>query len=544
MTSFNLSELFELVADAVPEREAIAAAERRLSYAELDERATRLAQALRGRGIGPGDHVGLMLVNGSEYPEAMLAAYKLRAVPINVNYRYIESELLQLFEDADLAALVLDRAFAPRVAVVARELPKLREFLVVEDSSGAQMRLPRALDYEAALLSASAKRDFPGRSSDDLYIVYTGGTTGRPKGVMWRHEDIFFAAMGGGDPLRSAGPIRSPEELVSRITPQPTVALAAPPYMHAAAHWLLFSELTTGGTLVTTRGGVFDPEEIWRLVESERVNLLLIVGDAMATPLIDALGAGRGATFGKSLVLIASGGALFSPVVKQRLSQLLPGRWLLDGLGSSETGTLGTEAQITGPGEEARFRVGPETTVLDETLAPVLPGSGVVGKLARRGHLPLGYYKDAAKSRSTFIEAGGVRWALPGDMATVAADGSIRLLGRGSQSINTGGEKVFPEEVESALKGHPGVFDVLVVGVPDPRWGERVVAVMQPRPGARIDADEVARFCRGRLAAYKIPRSVVAVDAVQRSPSGKADYRWAREAALHNLGPRQERPGG
>jgi acyl-CoA synthetase (AMP-forming)/AMP-acid ligase II len=532
VTSFNLSELFEQVADAIPAREAIVAGERRLSYAQLDERATRLAQALRSRGIGPGDPVGLMLMNGSEYPEAMLAAFKLRAVPINVNYRYVASELRGLFEDADLVALVLHRAFAPRVAEVLPALPKLRELLVVEDGSGADARLPRAGDYEAALASASSKRDFPGRSSDDLYIVYTGGTTGRPKGVMWRHEDIFFAAMGGGDPLRTSGPIRTPEELVSRITPQPIVALAAPPYMHAAAHWLLFTELTTGGKVVTTKGGAFDPEEIWRLVDREQVNLLVIVGDAMATPLVDALGAQRGPGFAKSLILIASGGALFSPAVKQRLAERLPGRMLLDGLGASETGTLGTEAPGGDPGAGPRFRVGPDTTVLDEALAPVAPGSGVVGRLARRGHIPLGYYKDPAKSQATFVEVNGVRWALPGDLACVEADGSIRLLGRGSQSINTGGEKVFPEEVEAVLKGHPDVFDVLVVGVPDLRWGERVTAVVQPRAGTSLDAAALREYCRGRLAAYKIPRGFLAVDRVQRTPAGKADYRWARDAAL------------
>ena len=536
MTSYNLSELFESVADAVPEREAIAAAERRLSYAELDARATRLANALRSRGIGPGDQVGLELANGSEYVEGMLAAYKLRAVPINVNYRYVEAELGHLFDDADLAALVLHRRFAPRVAEVAGGLPRLRSFLVVEDASGAALRLPGAVDYEQALATASPKREFPGRTSDDLYIVYTGGTTGRPKGVIWRHEDIFFAAMGGGDPLRAGRPIASPEELVSRITPQPIVALAAPPYMHAAAQWLMFNELTTGGRLVTTRGGAFDPPEIWALVDREGVQMLLIVGDAMATPLADELAAHPGRTRAASLFAIASGGALFSAGVKARLAQLLPGRMILDGLGSSETGAVGTEAPGAAASGASRFRVGPDTTVLDDALRPVAPGSGAIGRLARRGHIPLGYHKDEAKSRATFVESAGVRWALPGDLASVEADGSIRLLGRGSTSINTGGEKVFPEEVEAALKEHAEIFDVLVVGVPDARWGERVVAVVQPRPGAALDAEQVRAFCRTRIAPYKIPRELVLVPEIARSPAGKADYRWARETALRAAG--------
>ena len=531
MTSYNLSLLFESVAAAIPDREAIAAAERRLTYAQLDARATRLANALRSRGIGPGDHVGLELANGSEYVEGMLAAWKLRAVPINVNYRYVEAELRHLFDDADLAALVVHRRFAPRVAQVAGELPKLHAFLVVEDGSGAAAPLPGAAEYEEALATASAARDFPGRSSDDLYNVYTGGTTGPPKGVIWRHEDIFFAAMGGGDPMRSGRPIGSPEELVSRITPQPVVALAAPPYVHAAAQWLLWSELTTGGKLVTTRGGVFDPAGLWTLVDRERVQLLLIVGDAMAIPLADELAAQRDRYTAGSLFAIASGGALCSPAVKRRLLDLLPGRLVLDGLGSSETGAVGTEVPGAPGSRAAHFRVGSDTAVLDDELRPLAPGSGAVGRLARRGHIPLGYYKDPAKSRPTFVEAGGVRWALPGDLATLDSDGSICLLGRGSTCINTGGEKVFPEEVEAALKEHPGIFDAVVVGVPDARWGERVVAVVQARRDAALDPEEVRAFCRTRIAAFKIPRAIVHVPEVLRSPSGKADYRWAREAA-------------
>jgi acyl-CoA synthetase (AMP-forming)/AMP-acid ligase II len=476
--------------------------------------------------------VGLELVNGSEYAEAMIAAYKLRAVPINVNYRYVPGELHALFEDADLRALIVHREFASRALEASEGLVPLDGVLVVEDGSGAAIPAASVQDYEAALAGESPARDFTGRSSEDLYIVYTGGTTGRPKGVVWRHEDIFFAAMGGGDPLRSGKPIASPEELVSRITPEPVIALAAPPYMHAAAQWLLWSELTTGGTVVTTRRGAFDPAEIWRLVDAERVLLLLIVGDAMATPLCDAFEAAAGRIGAKSLFAIASGGALFSPAVKQRLAALLPGRMLLDGLGSSETGTLGTEAPGGAGKGGARFRVGSDTAVLDGELWPIAPGSGTVGQLARRGHIPLGYYKDPEKSRTTFVTLDGVRWALPGDLATVEADGSVQLLGRGSQCINTGGEKVFPEEVEAALKGHPAIFDALVVGLPDPRWGERVVAVVQTRPGAAVDLDAVRAFCREQLAAYKLPRELVQVDRIERTPAGKADYRWAKQAAL------------
>jgi acyl-CoA synthetase (AMP-forming)/AMP-acid ligase II len=533
MTSFNLSELFERVVDRVPTREAIVSSERRLDYAALDARANRLAHALAARDIGAGENVGLVLANGSEYVEGMIAAYKLRAVPINVNYRYVPAELRALFEDADLRALIAHRAFAPRVLEASEGLPLVRTTLVVDDQSGIPVPEPID-DYETALAGASAERDFAGRSSDDLYIVYTGGTTGRPKGVMWRHEDIFFAAMGGGDPMRTAGPIARPEELDARITREPVIALAAPPYMHAAAQWLMWSELTTGGTLVTTPNGAFDPAAIWRLVDAERVGMLLIVGDAMATPLCDALEARRDREPPRALFAVASGGALFSPAVKQRLRALLPGRLVMDGLGSSETGALGTEAPGA-PGASARFRVGPDTAVLGEGLRPVAPGSDAVGQLARRGHIPLGYYKDPAKTHATFVEVDGVRWALPGDLASVDAGGAIQLLGRGSQSINTGGEKVFPEEVESALKAHPAVFDAVVVGVRDARWGERVVALVQPRAGAAIEPEALRACCRERLASYKLPRDFVVMEAIERTPAGKADYRWAKATAEARL---------
>jgi acyl-CoA synthetase (AMP-forming)/AMP-acid ligase II len=538
--TFNLADLFESVVDAVPDREAIVVGERRLGYAELDARANRLAHHLRERGIGRGDHVGLQLYNGSEYLEGMLAAYKLRAVPINVNYRYVEGELRYLFDDADLRALICHRSFAPRVAAVAGELPKLGVFVVVDDDSGADSNLAAASDYEQSLRDASPERDFGSRSSDDLYIVYTGGTTGMPKGVMWRHEDIFFAAMGGGDPMQSGNPIERPEELTERLGEQGLVALPTPPFMHAAAQWLAFNQFYAGGKVVIPEGGRFDPAHIWELVDREKVNMLVIVGDAMATPLADEIAAHPDAWDASALIVIASGGALFSPAVKARILELLPNRMIIDGLGSSETGTLGTKAELPGAASSAepRFQLNDETQVLDDDLRPVAPGSGVMGSLARKRRVPIGYYNDSEKSKTTFVEIGGERWALPGDMATVEEDGSILLLGRGSISINTGGEKVFPEEVEAALKAHAKVLDALVVGVDDERWGQRVVALVQTRGNVELGGDDVKEFCRERLAAFKVPRDVVRIDEILRSPAGKADYPWAREVAGRALGER------
>ena len=530
--TFNLADLFEAVADAIPDRVAIVAGERRLSYRELDERANRLAHHLAGRGIGPESRVGLQLMNGTEYVEGMLAAFKLRAVPINVNFRYVEGELRHLYEDAGLDALIYHRSFAPRVAAVAPGVSSLSTLLVAEDGSSEE---PAAGSegYDTAISASPAGRPgVAGRSSDDLYIVYTGGTTGLPKGVVWRHEDIFKAAMGGGDITQGGNHASGPEELAERVANQQgLVALATPPLMHSSAHWLAFHVLFTGGTLVLVPLGRFDPATIWELVTREKVFILVLVGDAMARPLVEELAANGDRYDASSLWVIGSGGAVLSASVKDRLLELLPDRMIADGFGSSETGILGSRSGQGG----ATFVVNEQTAVLDDEGRPVAPGSGTVGRLARRGHIPLRYHNDPAKTARTFVEADGVRWVLPGDMATVERDGTITLLGRGSLSINTGGEKVFPEEVEGPLRDHPGVADALVVGVPDERWGERVVAVVQPDPGAEPTLEALQAWCRERLAGYKVPRDLVLVDEVVRSPAGKPDYTWAKERATRTL---------
>jgi 3-oxocholest-4-en-26-oate---CoA ligase len=517
---FNLADLFESVADAVPAREAFVAGERRLTYAELDERATRLAHALAERGVGAGDHIGLHLHNGSEYIEGMLAAYKLRAVPVNVNYRYVEEELRYLFDDADLLVVITEPDLRERVDAIRGSLPKLGSVIVRGD------------DYEAALASVSAERDFEPRSPDDLYVLYTGGTTGMPKGVMWRHEDIFFGALGGG---RAGGnPIEKPEDLAARAEQGRTRCLPACPFMHGTAHWMAFSTLFGGGTVIVSPERGLDPDGLWQLVADEAVSFLVIVGDAFARPLVDALHASPDRWELSSLTVILSGGAILSPAVKQELVAALPTTLVVDGYGASETGGQGQMVAAAGeePGGHPRFSVSPDTTVLDmETLQPIVPGSGVVGYLARRGHIPLGYYKDPEKSARTFPEVDGQRWAVPGDMATIEEDGTIVLFGRGSVSINSGGEKIYPEEVEAALKAHPSVFDAVVVGVPDERWGERVTAVVKPRNGEPPSLEDLAAHCRTHIAGYKVPRELVIVDDVVRSPSGKPDYRWAKSVA-------------
>ncbi|MFN2590826.1 MAG: acyl-CoA synthetase [Actinomycetota bacterium] len=529
--SFNLADLFEIVADTVPDREAVVVGDRRLTYAGLDERANRLAHVLRDAGVGAGDYVGLQLMNGTQYIEGMLAAFKLRAVPINVNYRYVEGELRYLYEDAGLVALIYHRSFGPRVAAVAPQVPSIRSLLVVEDDSDAPSATP-SVDYETALDLSQPDRPEVTRSSDDLYCVYTGGTAGMPKGVVWRHEDIFKASMGGGDVTQAGNFIQRPEELAERIGPTPApTALATPPLIHNSAHWLAMYELFSAGKLVLVPLGRFDPPTIWELVDREQVFTLVLVGDAMARPLADELATNPGRYTLSSLWVIGSGGAILSEATKRRLLEVLPGRMIVDAFGSSETGVVGNRDGPAG----STFVVNELTNVLDEDGRPVEPGSGVVGRLARTGHVPLRYHNDPEKTARTFLEVDGVRWVLPGDMATVEADGSITLLGRGSLSINTGGEKVFPEGVERALKDQPFVADALVVGVPDERWGERVVAVVKPVPGSTLTLGEIQDFCRGAIAGYKLPRDLVPVEAIVRSPAGKPDYGWARSTAVAAL---------
>jgi acyl-CoA synthetase (AMP-forming)/AMP-acid ligase II len=538
--TYNLADLFESVVDVVPDRTALVTPARRLSFAELDERANRLAHHLEDAGVRPGEHVALLLLNGTEFLEATWASFKIRAVPINVNYRYLERELEYLFDNSDAVAVVVHRHFGPRIEAIRDQCPRLRHIVVVED--GSEDAVPSgAVDYEAALAAAGPERPpADARTGDDLFIAYTGGTTGMPKGVMWRHEDLFFAALSGGDATGMAGPISTPSELPGRVPEMPGVQLQAPPLMHVSALWGSLGTLLGGSTAVLLSPGRFDPMEVLATIERETVMICVLVGDAMARPLADALAEALEAFDLASLFVVASGGAILSPTVRDALRAHLPDLLVIDGYGSSETGVLGTQTTMgSGPaaGGSPTFRMGPDTTVLDEDDQTIEPGSGIIGKLARRGRMPLGYYNDPAKSLATFVEIDGERWALSGDMATIEADGTIRLLGRGSVSINTGGEKVFPEEVELVLKELPAVFDAVVVGVPDERWGSRVVAVVASRPGSELTLEEVQEHGHRLLAGYKVPRDLVLVGEIQRNPNSKPDYAWASETALAALAP-------
>jgi 3-oxocholest-4-en-26-oate---CoA ligase len=526
---FNLADLYEIVADAVPDRLALVAGDRRLTYAQLDERANRFAHHLLDHGVQPGDKVAIYSWDRAEWLEAMLGTYKARAVPVNVNYRYVAEEARYILDNSDSVVVVHERAFAPMLDTIRADLPNVRQYVMLEDGGD---EATDAVRYGDALAGASPARDFGPRSADDLYLLYTGGTTGVPKGVMWRSEDIFFAALGGG--RFGQPPITKPVELVERIAAEDArpIPMVNAPLMHGGGQWMAFINLYAGGTIVLNCDRHFEPDRIWRTVERERCNTVMVVGDAMGRPLAEALAAPGASYDASSVIVVGSGGAILSPAVKEQLRAQLPHAMVMDSFGASETGAGGTVVDTEGPAAGPRFKMGEFMTVLDDEARPVAPGSEVVGRLARRGHIPLGYYKDAEKTAATFVTAAdGTRWVVPGDFAVVEDDGSITMLGRGSVCINSGGEKVYPEEVEAALKSHPDVFDAVVVGVPDDRYVERVAAIVQARPGAAPTLEELRAHCREKLAGYKLPRQLVLADTIPRTPVGKPDYRAAKTVA-------------
>lgn len=530
MTTFNLADLFEQAVDAWPDREYLVAEGQRRSFAEMDARANRLAHHLAARGIGPGDHVGIYAYNCVEWVETLWAVFKIRAVWININYRYVEDELRYLFDNADLVALVYAREFAPRVRNVRDVMPDLRHVIVIEDGSGADLAGLDSLPYEEALAEGSPERDFAPRSGDDRYILYTGGTTGMPKGVVWRHEDVFYA-LGGGVDLQDGSRVRAPTDMIEKGNrPGLTRFLPLAPLMHGATQWSVMGGSFVGRTTVLVAR--FEPHEVWRIVEAEKIQSLFITGDAMGRPLVEALAESDHDV--SSLVAVISTAALFSPAVKDEFFRLLPNLVISESIGSSEGGGNGLSIIVKGKTAFTfggpNVKAGLDTLVVDEDGKPAAPG--VAGKLARRGNVPLEYYKDPEKSARTFVTIDGVRHVVPGDFARLEEDGTITLLGRGSQCINSGGEKIHPEEVETVLKAHPDVWDAVVVGVPDERWGARVAAVVAPREGSRPSLDELQAHCRGQLAGYKLPRALRLVPAVERSPSGKPDYRWAQRVAV------------
>ncbi len=530
---FNLATLFEGVVDIIPDRQALVIDDgTRLTFAELDAVSNQVAHHLMEAGIQPGDHVGCHMLNGLPYVATMLGCFKMRAVPVNVNYRYVREELDYLYKDADLVACVFDDEFAGRVKDVADQIPELRHLVLVGDAT--EDVLPKGtVRWDDVVTGQSTSRDgLPDRDPGDLYILYTGGTTGMPKGVMWRQEDIFFAGMGGGNPL--GDPVETPEQLMDMVRESGEIKLlSAPPLMHGAAFLGSFSAWFAGRTVLIPRK--FSGESLCEMIQAEGAQVLSIVGDAMAVPFCEAMEAGDWDC--STLFLMSSAGAILSQSVADRLKVSLPNLFIMDNYGSSETGFNGTAADDSSSDTGLRFKANMRTNVVGDDLQLVEWGSGQEGRVAQSGRIPIGYYGAPEKTAETFPTVNGQRWVLTGDRATIDADGVINFIGRGSVCINTGGEKVFPEEVESAIKSHPAIRDTIVAGVPDERFGQRVGAVLELNPGqAAPTQEEMAAHLADRIARYKIPRIVHVVDEVVRSPVGKPDYQWAARTLTEAAG--------
>jgi acyl-CoA synthetase (AMP-forming)/AMP-acid ligase II len=533
--ALNIADLAEHAIDAVPDRVALICDDEQLTYAQLEEKANRLAHYLIDQGVKKDDKVGLYCRNRIEIVIAMLGIVKAGAILVNVNFRYVEGELKYLFENSDMVALVHERRYADRVANVLPETPNVKTILVVEDGSDDDFQRYGGVEFYAALEQGAPERDIGERSADDIYLLYTGGTTGFPKGVMWRHEDIYRVLFGGTD-FATGEFIKDEYDLAKTAAENPPmIRYPIPPMIHGATQSATWMSIFAGQT--TVLAPEFDADAVWRTIHQHKVNMLFFTGDAMARPLLDALEAAQDpgreveAYDLSSLFVLASTAALFSASIKDRLLDLLPDRFITDSIGSSETGFGGTSVVAKGQSHAGgpRVSIDHRTVVLDEDGNEVKPGSGIRGVIAKKGNIPVGYYKDEEKTRQTFRTYNGVRYAIPGDYAEVEADGTVTMLGRGSVSINSGGEKIYPEEVEAALKGHPDVFDALVVGVPDPRFGQHVAAVVHAREGTRPTLAELDAFVRKEIAGYKVPRSLWFVDEVKRSPAGKPDYRWAKD---------------
>jgi acyl-CoA synthetase (AMP-forming)/AMP-acid ligase II len=528
---YQLADLFEGLCDTNPDAPSVVAGIERRSRVELDRRANQLAHCLAQRGVAPGDHIGIYAGNRVEWLEALLACWKIRAVAVNINFRYVGPELEYLWRDANLVALIYERGFLRQVAALAKHFPTLHTYLYLRESAtAADDSVPLGVEYETALSEQPATRGFARRSADDIYLIYTGGTTGMPKGVLWRHEDFYHNVIC----LNQATP--NPESILLHAdNPNALRTMMLSPLMHGGGQFSTLITLYTGGVAIIPITRSLDPANVLRTIAAERVVMLSLIGDAMARRIAEEKLAGNYDT--SSLAIIASGGAILSAEGRAMLQQAFgQSVYITGGIGGSEIGSAaretGTYDPLRGPG----FAPNALMAVLDDNLAPMEPGSGKVGRLAMRGFIPLGYYNDPEKTARTFlVDNAGVRWVLPGDFARVEADGSFTLAGRGSLCINSGGEKIFVEEVERAVLAHPLVRYCAVVGVSDPVWQQRIVAVVECEPGSRIDLMTLQEHCRTRIAGYKIPRGLV-LTSFALTENGKIDYRWAQQLAAAEPG--------
>ena len=540
--TFNLATVNEAIAEAVPDREAIVFRDRRISYRQLTDRSRRFANFLVDRGLGAHterdvlrdwesgqDHLGIYLYNGNEYLEAMVGAFKARVAPVNVNYRYVDEELLYLLKDAGTRALIFHSSLADHVAAIHDRVPTLEVLLQVNDEP--RELLHGAVEYESVLAEVSPQKPDLDWSPDDLYILYTGGTTGMPKGVLWKQSDILVASLGA---RRTNGEvIDSLEGFVARALANHRKTLPAPPFMHGAGHWSSFQAFHTGGTVVIQdEVKRFDAAGVVESIEREGVQNLVLVGDAFGRPLLDALRA-SGARC-PALRNVITGGAIFTAKLKSELIEVLPQINIIDTAGSSETGGQATHTSNAKLGAATgKFRLSPHNAVLNDDMTRCLdPGHEGLGWWARTGNIPLGYLGDEDKTRHTFPVVDGVRYSVPGDKVRLLQDNTLELHGRESATINSGGEKIFAEEVEHAIKHHPDVYDAVVAGRPSERWGNEVVAIVQTKDGKAVSEESLLAECAKHIARYKLPKAFVFIHEVLRSPNGKADYRWAKTQVL------------
>lgn len=539
---FNAADIFEGVVDRVPDREAIVHGSTRLTYKELDARSNKAANALKKLGIKKGSHIGIYAFNCVEWLEIMLGAYKLCAIPININYRYVEEELKYLIENADMEAIFYHKQFSRKLENIKGQLPLLKSFICINDHSDDEDAIEESFEFENLIINEDKSRLKVQRSGDDQYILYTGGTTGMPKGVVWRMEDVLMT-LGGGIDAVTGEKYKTPEEFADKCFQDQTIALALAPFMHGGAQWQSFNAFFSGWKLIINDQISFDADYIWEVVAKEKVMNLTIMGDAMGRPLCDALPKAieKGLDL-SSLFVLSSTASVFSATIKDTILEFLPNLFLIDAVGSSETGATGVnihtkDGKLKDSGGGPKFTKPHFSEILNLDTKDIIPPSDTqtIGYLARKGHVPLAYYKDEEKSKKTFIEVNGERYSIPGDMAKYEADGQMTLLGRGSVSINSGGEKIFPEEVEMALKAHPNIFDCLVVGVKDDRWGQKVVAVIQRREDIEMSLEEIKEVASKYIASYKMPKAIVFSEVIERAPSGKPNYKWAQQYANSEL---------
>ena len=539
--TLNLATINEAICRSVPLREAIIFRDRRIRYIDLNFRTRRLANYLLQQGLGihedrgnlnswesGQDHLGLYLYNGNEYLEGMLGSFKARVAPFNVNYRYVDEELVYLLNDAKTKALIFHGSLADHVQSIRDKVPTLSVLIQVNDVEVPLIE--GAVDYEQALAISSDLKANTEPSPDDLYILYTGGTTGMPKGVLWRQEDILIAALGA---RRTNGQILTTiQEFVDRASNMDRRALPAPPFMHGAGHWNALQMLNSGGTVVIQSNvRKFDAAEVLDTIEQEDVSNLLIVGDAFGRPLADELA--QTSRQVSSLRNVITGGAIMTAKVKEELIEHLPHVNIIDSAGSSETGGQASHVSNAKSGiSTGQFTLTENNAVLSEDLKTSLePGHEGLGWWARSGNIPLGYLGDKEKTERTFTEVDGVRYSIPGDRVKLLKDGSLELHGRDSVTINSGGEKIFAEEVEQAIKHDANVVDAVVTGRPSERWGSEVVAIVQLRTDVEEDVPSLLDTCSEHIARYKLPKHFVFVNEILRSPSGKADYKWAKDIA-------------